>query len=93
MATQPSGMLAQLVKASGDQMRGLDSLILKARLSATLAVELRSDTLVLGVVDCRVAPISNTLPRRCKFTLAVVTCSFSLGWEMMRCGTHARPSL
>ena len=57
MATQPSGMLAQLVKASGDQMRGLDSLILKARLSATLAVELRSDPLVLGVVDCRIAPI------------------------------------
>ena len=57
MATQPSGMLAQLVKASGDQMRGLDSLILKARLSATLAVELRSDPLVLGVVDCRLAPI------------------------------------
>ena len=57
MATQPSGMLTQLVKASGDQMRGLDSLILKARLSATLAVELRSDPLVLGVVDCRIAPI------------------------------------
>ena len=57
MATQPSGMLTQLVKASGDQMRGLDSFILKARLSATLAVELRSDPLVLGVVDCRIAPI------------------------------------
>ena len=57
MATQLFGMLTQLVKASGDQMRGLDSLILKARLSATLAVELRSDPLVLGVVDCRIAPI------------------------------------
>ena len=57
MATQPSGMLMPLVEASGDEIRGLDSLILKARLSATLAVELRSDPLVLGVVDCRIAPI------------------------------------
>ena len=57
MATQPSGMLTQLVKASGDEMRGLDSLILKARLSATLAVEMRSDLSVLGAVDCRIACI------------------------------------
>ena len=57
MATQPSGMLTELVKASGDEIRGLDSLILKARLSATLAVELRSDLLVLGAVDCRIACI------------------------------------
>ena len=55
MATPPSGMLAQLVKASGDDIRGLDSLILKAPLSATLAVELRSDLLVLDAVDCRIA--------------------------------------
>ena len=57
MATQQSGMLTELVKASGDEIRGLDSLILKARLSATLAVELRSDLLVLGAVDCRIACI------------------------------------
>ena len=57
MATQPSGMLTQLVKASVDQMRGLDSLILKARLSETLAVELRSDLVALDAVDCRIAPI------------------------------------
>ena len=57
MATQPSGMLTQLVEASGDEIRGLDSLILKACLFETLAVELRSDLLVLGVVDCMRAPI------------------------------------
>ena len=57
MATQQSGMLAELVKASGDEIRGLGSLKLKARLSATLAVELRSDLLVLGAVDCRIACI------------------------------------
>ena len=41
MARQPSGMLMPLVEASGDEIRGLESLILKARVSETLAVELR----------------------------------------------------
>ena len=93
MATQPTDMLTQLVEASGDEIRGLDSLILKARLSETLAVELRSNLVVLDAVDCRKACIQNVLPRRCNFTLAVKTCSFSLGWEMMKYGTHARPRL
>ena len=57
MAPQPSGMLAPFVEASGDEIRGLGSLILKARLSETLAVELRSDLVVLGAVDCRIACI------------------------------------
>ena len=93
MATQPSGMLTQLVEASGDEIRGLGSLILEARLSETLAVELRSDLVVLGAFACRMACIRNALPRRCNFTLAVKTCSFSLGWGMMKYGTHARPRL
>ena len=86
MATQPSGMLTQLVKASGDQMRGLDSLILKARLSATLAIELRSDLVVLDAVDCRIACVCSALPRRCNLTLAVKTCPLSPGWDMMKYG-------
>ena len=93
MSTQPSGMLTQLVEASGDEIRGLDSLILKARLSETLAVELRSDFVVLGAFACRIACIRNALPHRCNFTLAVKTCSFSLGWGMMKYGTHGRPKL
>ena len=93
MATQPSSMLTPLVEASGDEMRGLESLILKARLSETLAVELRRDLVVLDSVDCRIACIRNALPRRCNFTLAVKTCSFTLGWGMMKYGTHGRPRL
>ena len=93
MATQPSGMLMPLVEASGDEIRGRESLILKARLSETLAVELRRDLVVLDAVDCRIACTRNALPRRCNFMLSVKTCSFSLVWGMMKYGTHGRPRL